>query len=190
MLRQSLLGILLMAFLTLGALACSAAPTATSVPTSTPTPTATPTPTPEPTPTPTPTPTPRPTATPVPTPTPTFLEWAEATLADAVETIETSGVEELSEDVADLVCDVAAGVYAPALVLPPTLEGFVIQAAIQVLCGMFETPPALEAYDDNDNGRISCAEARRHGIAPVRRSDPAYEFMQDRDQDGIVCEGN
>ena len=26
---------------------------------------------------------------------------------------------------------------------------------------------ALELYDDNGNGRITCAEARRHGIAPV-----------------------
>ena len=28
---------------------------------------------------------------------------------------------------------------------------------------------ALRQYDDNGNGRITCAEARRHGIAPVRR---------------------
>ena len=38
------------------------------------------------------------------------------------------------------------------------------------------TPPratgtgALALYDDNGNGRITCAEARRHGIAPVPRS--------------------
>lgn len=44
------------------------------------------------------------------------------------------------------------------------------------------------AWDDNGNGRISCAEARRHGIAPVRREHPAYEFMNDRDGDGVVCE--
>lgn len=43
-------------------------------------------------------------------------------------------------------------------------------------------------WDDNGNGRISCAEARRHGIAPVRRGHPAYEFMTDRDGDGVVCE--
>ena len=47
---------------------------------------------------------------------------------------------------------------------------------------------ALALYDDNGNGRISCAEARGHGIAPVRRSHPAYEFMNDRDGDGVVCE--
>ncbi len=47
---------------------------------------------------------------------------------------------------------------------------------------------ALSRYDDNGNGRITCAEARKHGIAPVPRSHPAYRFMRDSDGDGIVCE--
>ena len=47
---------------------------------------------------------------------------------------------------------------------------------------------ALALYDDNGNGRITCAEARRHGIAPVRRSHPAYRYMRDGDGDGVVCE--
>ena len=47
---------------------------------------------------------------------------------------------------------------------------------------------ALQRWDDNGNGRITCKEARRHGIAPVRRGHPAYPFMHDRDGDGIVCE--
>ena len=47
---------------------------------------------------------------------------------------------------------------------------------------------ALARYDDNGNRRISCKEARRHGIAPVSREHPAYPYMQDRDGDGIVCE--
>ena len=47
---------------------------------------------------------------------------------------------------------------------------------------------ALALYDDNGNGRITCAEARRHGIAPVPRSHPAYRFMRDGDGDGLVCE--
>ena len=55
-----------------------------------------------------------------------------------------------------------------------------------------EPPPsaseALARWDDNDNGRITCAEARRHGIAPVRRGHPAYPYMRDADNDGIVCE--
>ena len=46
----------------------------------------------------------------------------------------------------------------------------------------------LDLYDDNDNGRITCAEARRHNIAPVRSDHPAYPFMRDPDGDGIVCE--
>ena len=46
----------------------------------------------------------------------------------------------------------------------------------------------LERYDTNNNGKITCAEARSHGITPVKRSHPAYEFMYDRDGDGIVCE--
>ena len=44
----------------------------------------------------------------------------------------------------------------------------------------------LALYDDNGNGRITCAEARRHGIAPVHNDHPAYEYM--RDGDGVVCE--
>ena len=47
---------------------------------------------------------------------------------------------------------------------------------------------ALALYDDNGNGRISCAEARAHGIPPVPRGHPAYEFMRDADGDGVVCE--
>ena len=46
---------------------------------------------------------------------------------------------------------------------------------------------ALALYDDNENGRITCKEARLHGIAPVQRSHPAYRFMQDGDGDGVVC---
>ena len=47
---------------------------------------------------------------------------------------------------------------------------------------------ALAMWDDNNNGRITCAEARAHGIAPVRKGHPAYEYMDDRDNDGVVCE--
>ena len=47
---------------------------------------------------------------------------------------------------------------------------------------------ALALYDDNGNGRITCREARRHGIAPVPRGHPAYRFMRDGDGDGVVCE--
>ena len=47
---------------------------------------------------------------------------------------------------------------------------------------------ALELWDDNGNGRITCAEARKHGIAPVHRDHPAYRYMNDGDGDGVVCE--
>ena len=50
------------------------------------------------------------------------------------------------------------------------------------------SPPALARWDDNGNGRITCAEARRHGIAPVPRGHPAYRYMRDGDGDGVVCE--
>ena len=35
-----------------------------------------------------------------------------------------------------------------------------------------QTGDALQLYDDNGNGRITCAEVRSHGIAPVRRGHP------------------
>ena len=47
---------------------------------------------------------------------------------------------------------------------------------------------ALRLYDDNRNGRITCAEARRHRIAPVSRDHPAFAYMRDGDGDGVVCE--
>ncbi|KAF7788535.1 hypothetical protein PRUB_a1523 [Pseudoalteromonas rubra] len=50
------------------------------------------------------------------------------------------------------------------------------------------TIDALDLYDDNNNGKITCKEARKHGIAPVSKDHVAYAFMNDRDQDGVVCE--
>ena len=46
----------------------------------------------------------------------------------------------------------------------------------------------LARYDDNSNGRSTCQEARRHGIALVSRAHPAYPYMRDADNDGVVCE--
>jgi hypothetical protein len=51
-----------------------------------------------------------------------------------------------------------------------------------------ENASALDLYDSNRNGRITCSEAIAHGIAPVNRHHPAYEHMNDSDGDGIVCE--
>ena len=47
---------------------------------------------------------------------------------------------------------------------------------------------ALALWDDDGDARITCAEARRHGIAPVERGHPAWPFMRDADGDGVVCE--
>ena len=46
----------------------------------------------------------------------------------------------------------------------------------------------LDLYDFNRNGRITCAEAREAGIAPVTNRRPAYRFMSDANEDGVVCE--
>ena len=46
----------------------------------------------------------------------------------------------------------------------------------------------LALWDDNGNGRITCKEAERHAIAPVRKDHPAYPYMRDGDGDGVVCE--
>ena len=51
-----------------------------------------------------------------------------------------------------------------------------------------DSADALRLYDDNRNGRITCSEARRHGIAPVPRGHPAYRYMRDGDGCGVVCE--
>ena len=44
---------------------------------------------------------------------------------------------------------------------------------------------ALRRWNTNANGRISCREARDHDIAPLRREDPSYRFIRDRD--AMVC---
>ena len=36
---------------------------------------------------------------------------------------------------------------------------------------------ALDRFDSDDNGRITCREARQHGIAPVPRDHPAYGYV-------------
>lgn len=47
----------------------------------------------------------------------------------------------------------------------------------------------LARCDSNNNNRITCAEAAACGIShPVPSSHPAYQYMNDRDNDGQVCE--
>ena len=62
------------------------------------------------------------------------------------------------------------------------------KAKVRLPAASGDTVDALRLYDDNRNGRITCSEARRHGIAPVPRGHPAYRFMRDGDGDGVVCE--
>lgn len=35
----------------------------------------------------------------------------------------------------------------------------------------------------------SCAEAKAHGYGPYTAGDPEFSWYEDRDGDGIVCEG-
>ena len=72
-----------------------------------------------------------------------------------------------------------------------------VPAGADPLPGSVRPPPsgssvepvdALRLWDDDGNGRITCSEARRHGIAPVPGDHPAYRFMHDADGDGTVCE--
>ena len=60
-------------------------------------------------------------------------------------------------------------------------------AASEAAAGEVHSHP-LALWDDSGNGRITCREARRHGIAPVRKGHPAYVYMRDADGDGVVCE--
>ena len=66
--------------------------------------------------------------------------------------------------------------------LPVPTDSLEVQADL-----LLELNP-LDLWDDNGNGQITCAEARRHGIAPVPRNHPAYVYMRDGDGDGWVCE--
>ena len=49
----------------------------------------------------------------------------------------------------------------------------------------------LARCDANNNGRVTCAEARAETCGapiPVTRDHPLYQFMRDGDGDGQVCE--
>ena len=39
-----------------------------------------------------------------------------------------------------------------------------------------------------DSGRLSGAADARHGIAAVGSDHPAYQYMRDPDEGGVVCE--
>ena len=95
--------------------------------------------------------------------------------ADAIDTVLAS-----CESTDMVVLPAGASTTGTATATPPPAEASTPSGDSDV--------DALALYDDNGNGRITCAEARAHGIAPVHRGHPAYEFMRDADGDGVVCE--
>lgn len=76
-----------------------------------------------------------------------------------------------------------ASVLAFPVALASTASGILADAGTAS-----DAASPLALYDDNANGRITCAEARAHDIAPVGADHPAYAYMNDRDGDGVVCE--
>ncbi len=51
-----------------------------------------------------------------------------------------------------------------------------------------EAVDALELWDGNGDGKITCDEATANNIAPVSFTHPAYQYMDDGNRDGVVCE--
>ena len=49
-------------------------------------------------------------------------------------------------------------------------------------------PPCSDSYEDNDNRRTPCAEARNHAIAPVYPAHTSYPYMTNADGESVVCE--
>ena len=89
---------------------------------------------------------------------------------------------------------------AEAAALEQILRGCTSREMEPMLCTSTPTPASdgrsgsgpgdevLAKYDDNGNGRITCKEARRHGIAPVHRSHSAYRYTGDGGGDEMNCE--
>ena len=71
---------------------------------------------------------------PVPTATPTVLELAEATLRSALDPISRGLISELTETVADVVCQVDAGEFAPSLTIESVTDSLGIQLAVRGFC--------------------------------------------------------
>ncbi len=51
-----------------------------------------------------------------------------------------------------------------------------------------EAIDALEIWDNDSDGMITCDEATANDIAPVSFTHPAYEYMEDDDGNGFACE--
>ncbi len=54
--------------------------------------------------------------------------------------------------------------------------------------GVPSAPKPTSEWDEDGDGRVTCREALKAGIAPVYATHPAYKFMWDADGDGVVCE--
>ena len=90
----------------------------------------------------------------------------------------------IDQDEADAIDQVLAGCESTEMVFLP--HGATTPQLAPATPTLSPELDALTLWDDNGNGRITCAEARAHGIAPVHRGHPAYEYMTDGD--GVVCE--
>ena len=71
---------------------------------------------------------------PVPTATPTTVESAKATLRSALDTISDGLISELTEPVAEVVCQVDAGRFAPSLTIESVTDSVSIRLAVRGFC--------------------------------------------------------
>ena len=95
----------------------------------------------------------------------------------SIDTREARAIDQVIEG-----CDSFDLVILEGEVVPGTTRRPEVPASVE------QGADALALWDDNRNGRITCKEAHRHGIAPVAGGHPAYRFMRDGDNDGVVCE--
>ena len=62
----------------------------------------------------------------------------------------------------------------------PPLTVRAVADSVEALADSLMDENPLDLWDDNGNGRITCAEARRHGIAPGPRDHPALRLHAGR----------
>ena len=91
---------------------------------------------------------------------------------------------------ADALEDILSKCKTTDMIVGPciTTEPFTLSPPSSAVSNPVKSSDALARWDGNGDGRITCKEAKQHGIAPVHKDHPAYIFMNDRDNDGMVCE--
>lgn len=72
----------------------------------------------------------------------------------------------------------------PVIVIPSPEESH-SEIAEPLIPGPVVTESPVTIDDDYYS---SCADARRAGVAPIRRGNPGYRLELDRNRDGIACE--